>query len=182
MGSPKDTAAPTLSVRRPHLSARTSRGRILIIGASGQVGGALMEAFGPQDCIGTYSGTKVQGMIQFDLAQCAMQPQLADDLMQTVYPTLVCICAGFTWVDGCEKDAPKANAMNNAGPATVAAAAKAHGARVVWYSTDYVFDGGVKGKAGPYGEDDPVSPLNIYGSSKLRGESEVLKADPSALV
>merc|ERR1712087_89301 len=84
MGSPKDTAAPTLSVRRPHLSARTSRGRILIIGASGQVGGALMEAFGPQDCIGTYSGTKVQGMIQFDLAQCAMQPQLADDLMQTV--------------------------------------------------------------------------------------------------
>lgn len=141
-----------------------------------------MEAFGPQDCIGTYSGTKVQGMIQFDLAQCAMQPQLADDLMQTVYPTLVCICAGFTWVDGCEKDAPKANAMNNAGPATVAAAAKAHGARVVWYSTDYVFDGGVKGKAGPYGEDDPVSPLNIYGSSKLRGESEVLKADPSALV
>mmetsp|Transcript_53545 Transcript_53545/g.88906 ORF Transcript_53545/g.88906 Transcript_53545/m.88906 type:complete len:497 (+) Transcript_53545:23-1513(+) len=180
--SPKDTAAPPLSVRRPHLCTRTPRGRILIIGASGQVGGALMDAFGPQNCIGTYCGTKVEGMIQFDLAQCAMQPQLADDLITTVYPTLVCICAGFTWVDGCERDAPKANAMNNSGPVTLAKAAKAHGARVVWYSTDYVFDGGVKGAAGPYGEEDAVSPLNVYGSSKLKGEEEMLKVDDSALV
>jgi len=61
------------------------------------------------------------------------------------------------------------------------------GAKVVWYSTDYVFDGGVdsnggNGKAGPYGEADKPAPLNVYGSSKLAGESAVLKADPTAIV
>ena len=58
----------------------------------------------------------------------------------------------------------------------VAAAAAKVGARTVWYSTDYVFDGGHStgqaklGTKGPYGETDPVAPLNIYGSSKLEGE------------
>jgi dTDP-4-dehydrorhamnose reductase len=63
-------------------------------------------------------------------------------LITTIYPTVVCICAGWTFVDGCESDPAKANALNNAGPAAVAAVAKKHGAKVVWYSTDYVFDGG----------------------------------------
>ena len=44
--------------------------------------------------------------------------------MQTVYPTLVCICSGWTWVDGCEGDAGKANRMNAVGPAAIAAAAR----------------------------------------------------------
>jgi len=180
--SPKDCAAPPLSVRRPHLAGSAPRGRILVIGASGQVGGALLEAFGERNCVGTYSNTPVPGMVKFDLAQAAMQPQLAEDLMQTIYPTVVCIAAGFTWVDGCESQPAKANAMNNRGPAVVAAAAKAVGARVVWYSTDYVFDGGVQAASGPYLESDPVKPLNIYGSSKLQGEKEVLAVDPTALV
>ena len=47
-------------------------------------------------------------------------------------------------VDGCENSPAKANLMNNAGPAAVAAAARRIGAKTVWYSTDYVFDGGVK--------------------------------------
>ena len=77
--SPKDTAAPQLSVRRPHLVTRSPRGRVLIIGASGQVGGALMEAYGPANCIGTYNGTPVKGMI-LDLAKSAMNPSLAKEL------------------------------------------------------------------------------------------------------
>ena len=52
----------------------------------------------------------------------------------------------------------------------------------MWYSTDYVFDGGVKSAKGPYAESDATSPLNIYGSSKLAGEKAVMEADPSALV
>ena len=73
--------------------------------------------------------------------------------------------------------------MNNAGPAVVAAAAAKVGARTVWYSTDYVFDGGYKQSAakGPYSEADPVAPLNVYGSSKLEGERALLAADPTAL-
>jgi dTDP-4-dehydrorhamnose reductase len=105
-----------------------------------------------------------------------------------VCPSVVCICAGFTWVDGCEQQPQKANKMNCTGPAVLAAAAAAAGAKVVWYSTDYIFDGGVTtpggatGKAGPYSEGDDVAPLNVYGSSKLAGEAAVLKADPTAIV
>lgn len=143
-----------------------------------------MEAFGERNCIGTYCGSPVSGMTQFDLAKAAMNPQLAIDLLQTCYPSCVCICAGFTWVDGCESKPAHANQMNCAGPATVAKAAKDLGIKVVWYSTDYVFDGLTDGgkSAGPYSEDEPPSPLNVYGSSKLAGEAAVLAADPSALV
>ena len=178
--SPKDTAAPILSVRRPHLATRLPRGRILVIGASGQVGGSILESFGPDNCIGTYSNTPVVGMVPFDLAKCAMNPALASELLETTYPTCVCICAGFTWVDGCEDKPAHANLMNCAGPAAVAAAAKTLGIKTVWYSTDYVFDG----PAGhpPYSESDKPDPPNVYGSSKLAGEAAVLAADPDALV
>ena len=54
----------------------------------------------------------------------------------------------------CESQPLHANHMNCAGPAVVAAAAKKLGVRTVWYSTDYVFDGGVAKAAGPYHEDD----------------------------
>ena len=57
-----------------------------------------MEAFGPENCIGTYTNTKVKGMVPFDMAKCATNPQLATDLIEMVYPTAVLICAGFTWV------------------------------------------------------------------------------------
>ena len=96
--SPKDTSAPTLAVRRPHLVGTPPRGRVLVIGASGQVGGALMELYGKQNCIGTYCGTPVKGFVPFDMGKASMNPQLATDLMQSCYPTLVLICAGFTWV------------------------------------------------------------------------------------
>ena len=184
--SAKDTIAPTLAVRRPHLATATPRGRVLIIGGSGQVGAALIEAYGEHNCVGTYCASPVPGMVPFDLSKAGADLQKAsamlsgtppvapypspllispaplsppppslpspplpnlpksqvEDLITTIYPTVVCICAGWTFVDGCESDPAKANALNNAGPAAVAAVAKKHGAKVVWYSTDYVFDGG----------------------------------------
>ena len=143
-----------------------------MVGGSGQVGAALVEAFGERNCVGTYCGTPVDGMVPFDLAKAAMDPSLATALLESVRPTCVCICAGFTWVDGCESKPLHANHMNCAGPAAVAAAAKAlgNGCKVVWYSTDYVFDGaaatgGAGATAGPYKETDAPSPLNVYGSA-----------------
>ena len=70
--SGKDTAAPTLAGRRPHLTGMAPRGRVLIIGASGQVGGALLEAFGPENCIGTYTNTKIKGMVPFDMCRAVL--------------------------------------------------------------------------------------------------------------
>lgn len=84
-------------------------------------------------------------------------------------------CAAYTDVDGAESDPEAANAVNAAGARNVAEAA----ARVIYVSTDYVFDGS---KAGPYVESDPVNPLSAYGRSKLEGERATLTASPHSLV
>jgi dTDP-4-dehydrorhamnose reductase len=84
----------------------------------------------------------------------------------------------MTWVDGCEREPDLAGRVNRDGPAALAAAAAGCGARTVYLSTEYVFDG----TKGPYGEEDPVRPLSVYGRSKLEGEQAVQKVDPGALV
>jgi dTDP-4-dehydrorhamnose reductase len=75
--------------------------------------------------------------------------------------------AALTDVDGCERDPEKAHAVNCLGTRNVASASHASGARLIYLSTDYVFDGG---KAGEYGEGDRPRPINQYGRSKRDGE------------
>jgi dTDP-4-dehydrorhamnose reductase len=84
-------------------------------------------------------------------------------------------CAAYTNVDGAEAEPDAAHAVNAEGARNVAEVA----ARVVYVSTDYVFDGT---KAGPYVESDPVNPLSAYGRSKLAGERATLTASPQSLI
>ena len=154
--------------------------RVLIVGASGQVGGALLESFGREHVIGTYSSTACPGMVYFDLEAAASDPQVAEDLITMCRPRVVCICAGRTWVDGCEVEGDLPKLVNCDGSAAVARAAKRIGAKTVYYSTDYVFDGNEPCKL--YKEEDEVSPVNTYGTSKLQGEKAVLAEDPTCLV
>ena len=84
-------------------------------------------------------------------------------------------CAAYTDVDGAETDPKTAHAVNATGARNVAEAA----ARVIYLSTDYVFDGT---KPGAYVESDPVNPLSEYGRSKLAGERATLTASPHSLV
>jgi dTDP-4-dehydrorhamnose reductase len=84
-------------------------------------------------------------------------------------------CAAYTDVDGAETDPGAAHAVNADGARNVAEAA----ARVIYVSTDYVFDGS---KTGPYVESDATGPLSEYGRSKLAGERETLTASPHSLV
>jgi dTDP-4-dehydrorhamnose reductase len=81
-------------------------------------------------------------------------------------PDLVLHAAAWTDVDGAEESPEGALAVNAAGTRNVAAL----GAPVVYFSTDYVFDGG---KREPYVESDEPAPLSAYGSSKLAGEREI---------
>ena len=95
--SAKDTAAPPLAVRRPHLTGRAPRGRVLVIGASGQVGGALLEAFGPKNCVGTYSNTLLTEVLDMGGGDEPGARRRADG--DGVLDGR--ICAGFT-LYGCE--------------------------------------------------------------------------------
>jgi dTDP-4-dehydrorhamnose reductase len=82
-------------------------------------------------------------------------------------PDVVVHSAAWTAVDLCEGDPQRAEAVNASGTRHVVRGAGDVGARVVYLSTDYVFDGT---KESPYVEDDPTNPLSVYGRTKLGGE------------
>jgi dTDP-4-dehydrorhamnose reductase len=121
--------------------------RVLITGAGGQLGLALQEAFPWADA---------RGREALDVAGGALE----------LVPDLVLHAAAWTDVDGAEADPEDARAVNVGGTRRVVAL----GAPVVYYSTDYVFDGS---KAEPYVESDEPRPLSAYGRTKLEGEREV---------
>jgi dTDP-4-dehydrorhamnose reductase len=90
-------------------------------------------------------------------------------------PTLVLNCAAHTKVDLCEEQESLANAINGEAVGTLATLCKEYGAKLVHYSTDFVFDGsGTR----PYKPTDPVHPLSAYGRSKLLGEQAVQRVNP----
>lgn len=90
-------------------------------------------------------------------------------------PTLVLNCAAYTKVDLCEEKHDLANAVNGAALETLATAAQASGAKLVHYSTDFVFDGRSNR---PYRPDDPTNPLSAYGRSKRLGEQLLQDINP----
>jgi dTDP-4-dehydrorhamnose reductase len=150
--------------------------RALVIGASGQVGSALglcLDARG-HAWTGTHARSPRPGLVPLDLAdregvERAVEKSGAD---------WVFCAAALTHVDYCEEHPAEAYRLNRDAPAAVARAAARQGAGVLFYSTEYVFDG----TAGPYGEDDPVNPLSVYGRSKLEGERAVLAENRRAVV
>jgi len=93
-------------------------------------------------------------------------------------PKLVFHCAAMTDVDGCEREPAKAHRANGEGTRLVAEACRKAGALLVYFSTDFVFDGR---KNRPYTEEDAPNPLSVYGASKLAGEKHA-QASPEHLI
>ena len=91
---------------------------------------------------------------------------------------MVINAVAYTDVDGCETERERAFAVNGDGVRNLALVTKEIGAKLVQVSTDYVFDGS---KGVPWLEDDPVNPLSVYGSSKLKGE-ENARLNPDHLI
>jgi dTDP-4-dehydrorhamnose reductase len=138
--------------------------RAVVIGGSGQIGGWLLRVLEERghDAIGTYSSAAFPGLVQLDAAsRAAAAAWLLDQA-----PDVVFYPAGFTWVDGCERDRARAYAANFDEPLNLARAAAAIGARFVYFSTDYVFDG----TNGPYSEQSLANPISVYGRAKLDAE------------
>ena len=146
--------------------------RALVIGASGQVGAALcvrLTELGHR-VVGTHARTAQAGTRHLDFTNVAATQQL---IAETAPDWIFCP-AGLTAVDYCEAHPDEALAANRDAPAAAARV----GVPFVFYSTEYVFDGG----AGPYSEHDAVHPVSVYGRSKLEGERAVLMVNPRALV
>lgn len=105
-------------------------------------------------------------------------PAALDSAIATSGARLVVHAAGLTSVEMCEADPDLAWAENTRLAAEVAHASERNGVRLIHISTDHLFDG----RCTIYTEDDPVTPLNVYGRTKAEAEIAVLSACPGALV
>lgn len=98
-----------------------------------------------------------------------------ESLVVRLRPRVIINAAAYTNVDGAEKEPQLANAINGQAVGHLAAAARKHNAKMVHYSTDFVFDGRA---TSPYHPDHPPAPLSAYGLSKLLGEQQLAQVDP----
>jgi dTDP-4-dehydrorhamnose reductase len=134
--------------------------RVLITGAEGQIGRALVEA-APAEV-----EVLAADRARFDITQ---QAEIARGV-RDFRPDLIINAAGYTAVDRAEAEPDAARAANEEGPRLLALASAETGARMLHFSTDYVFDGR---KGRPYTPEDSPHPINAYGVSKLAGERAV---------
>ena len=143
--------------------------RILLLGAQGQLGHALAQA------LPVLGSVVACARAQADLSQAPALQALLDRHQ----PQLIVNAAAYTAVDKAEQEPDLAQAINAQAPAVLAQWAAAHGAVLVHYSTDYVFDGR---SPRPYTEADAPAPLSVYGQSKWAGERAVRAAAGRHLV
>ncbi|MGQ8873656.1 dTDP-4-dehydrorhamnose reductase [Paenibacillus sp. TSA_86.1] len=132
--------------------------RIMVTGAAGQLGYDVVKTFGSD-------GHHVLGCDreQMDITD----QQQCKDLIGAFRPDIIIHCAAYTAVDQAESDIDTAFSINAAGTRNIAVAAEKVKAKLVYISTDYVFDG--MGNT-PYQEYDETNPQSVYGTSKLAGE------------
>jgi len=144
--------------------------KALVIGASGLIGGALVRAL-------ERSGIETVGTCHTHCLPELFSLKVTDgeavrNCFESIKPEVVFLTINTAGgVDFCETHPSEARALNVTGTDHVVSAAVGCGAKVVYYSTDYIFDG----KSGPYSEEDAPSPLSIYGQTKLEAERIVQK-------
>lgn len=131
--------------------------RILVTGADGILGRAIREWLASGNTLYLWGREEVD----------VCDPQRIQAAAKGIEFDAVIHAAAMTAVDRCETEHELAMATNRDGTRNVAALAEERGATLVYVSTDYVFDGT---KEGPYLEDDPPRPINMYGHTKLAGE------------
>jgi len=142
---------------------------MVIVGAGGRLGAALGREY-QRD----YDVTSFERR-QLDLGQL---DRVRSALAATKFELLI-NCAALTNVDYCESHREEAFVVNAEAPPLLAEIANEKSAKLVHFSTDYVFDGK---KTDPYVEEDKAVPLSVYGESKLEGERRVLEVSSQHLV
>ncbi|MGC9054161.1 MAG: dTDP-4-dehydrorhamnose reductase, partial [Candidatus Hydrogenedens sp.] len=142
--------------------------KIVIFGHKGQLGRDLVKLF-QSEC----------EVIGYDLPELDITNPDIYKLLDDPAPDLVINSSAYTNVDMAEKEIDKSFLVNEVGARLVADLANQWGSPVVYYSTDYVFDGMQRR---PYREDDIPNPLSVYGRSKLAGEKSVIDYNPKHFI
>jgi dTDP-4-dehydrorhamnose reductase len=143
--------------------------RVLVSGAQGQVGRALLASFaGSAEVIACDRSN-------LDLSS----PDSIRSRIRQTAPDVIVNAGAYTAVDRAESEPGLAMTINGRAPGILAEEAARAGALLIHYSTDYVFDGS---KSTPWIEDDPVNPLSVYGSTKLAGENAIRNAGSRFLI
>ena len=148
--------------------------RILLLGASGQVGWELQRTLAP---LGDLVAACYEGRFgpKVDLTK-------ADELtalIEEVKPDALVNAAAYTAVDRAEDERELAQQINGDAPGLMGRLLAERGVPVIHYSTDFVFSGEA---TRPYREDDATGPLNVYGETKLAGEQALLASGAKALI
>ena len=143
--------------------------KIVILGAGGRLGAALMREY-----------RETYDVAGFDHAQLdlANLDDVGAKLRGMNFDVLI-NAAAFTNVDGCETERDRAFLINAEAPGVLAEICNAKDAKLIHFSTDYVFDGK---KRAPYTEEDQANPISLYGESKLAGEKNVFAAENGHLI
>ena len=140
----------------------------MIIGATGLLGKALKREWRGDEVVGL-------GSKDVDVRDAGK----VRDVVNKVRPECIVLAAAYTDVDGCETHSGLAFAVNRDGPVHVAEAAKRIGARLLFLSSDYVFDGK---NTSPYETGDARNPQSVYGRSKAEAEVRLLEVLPECCI
>jgi dTDP-4-dehydrorhamnose reductase len=142
--------------------------KVLILGASGLLGKALMREWRGDDIVGLSSR-------DVDIRDA----EAVRETVEKARPEGIVLAAAYTDVDGCESHPHLAFAVNRDGAVNVAEAAKQVGAKLLFLSSDYVFDGK---KTSPYETGDAQNPQSVYGRSKAEAEVRLLEVLPECCI
>lgn len=150
----------------PPLSGSFPFPRVLVIGASGLVGGAFHDRLLRTDAqvLGTSYAHPRPGLLPFKLGAGTAA------FLSEHRPSLVVLASAMTHVDRCETEPDEAWRRNATETVAVADVCERIGAALLFFSTDYVFNG----NAGPYSEDAAPDPLSVYGRTKRAAEESVM--------
>jgi dTDP-4-dehydrorhamnose reductase len=151
------------------VTPRPSLKRVVVTGAAGMLG---------QEVCARAPGWASAAPLDLEDGDLSV-PEEARGVVTSLAPEIIIHCAAYTDVDGCTREPARAWANNAVATENVAAAALELKARLLYLSSEYVFDGT---KEEPYLEDDEPAPLNVYGESKLAGERAVTAAVANHLI
>ncbi|UTW60798.1 SDR family oxidoreductase [bacterium SCSIO 12741] len=149
--------------------------RVFISGASGLVGGNCYTYFTEKgwEVVGSHFSYPTDYTVPFD----TLNPDSSENFdLATWKPDYILHCGALTWVDYCEQNPEESYEKTVQSTLNLIELSERLGARLVFISTDYVFDG----ENGPYSEEDTLNPLSVYGKHKLEAEQKALE-NPNSL-